>query len=58
VEIPVGCISRRDAVIAALIAGIFGAGMALFLSGIHLLLFEDAGNVADWAAAVSGRLAS
>ncbi len=51
-DIPVGCISRRDAVIAAVIAGIFGAGMALFLSGTLSLVFEKAGNVADWVAAI------
>ncbi|HEL4114868.1 TPA: hypothetical protein UM349_000061 [Stenotrophomonas maltophilia] len=51
-KIPEGCISRRDAVIASVIAGVFGAGMTLFFSGVLLLVFEETGNVADWAGAV------
>ncbi|WP_445391645.1 hypothetical protein [Stenotrophomonas muris] len=50
--IPDGCISRRDAVIAALIAGVFGAGMALFAAGVLLLVFKETGNIADWTAAI------
>ncbi|HFK2917752.1 TPA: hypothetical protein ACGY79_003026 [Stenotrophomonas maltophilia] len=51
-EGPADCIARRDAVIAALIAGVFGAGMALFASGFLLLVWKEVGNPADWVAAI------
>jgi hypothetical protein len=45
-------ISRRDAAIAAIIAALFGAGIALVGSGFFSLVLKDLGSLADWVAAL------
>lgn len=50
--VPEGFISRRDAIIAAVIASMFGAGMALFAVGWFQLVFDAQGNPAEWTAAI------